>query len=300
MTNTNDIKHDFYFPICYVKTDTKLIEYPTYYYKKMEFRGEEPNLNKEFIACLGSAHTFGRYIERPFPDLLQDNLNMQVLNLGRPAGQPYLCCTENNLLDLVNKSKLCIIQVFSARFSNNSEVRYIGHNHFEYNGTEIPTMEYWKGKLSKYNNNAEKMIQESIETYIKDMKELFDKIKVPKILFWFSKRKPGSLFDPKQKHKSKSNKFYGSFPQLVDNNTILKLKDYVDAYVEVCSSKGLPSKFIKDGKPVELTYTFRERYIKTDKLANQPKTINSYYPSQEMHGLAASKLLPVCRELLDE
>lgn len=262
----------------------------------MYFRGSEPDLSQPYAVCLGSAHTFGRYVNRPYPEILQSNLNMQVLNLGRPAGHPCAYSTSDEIIDLINGSKFCVVQVFSARFSANSEVWYSGFNHFMYGKEKIPTMRYWKGKLSKKNKNTRQIIRESLNTYVEDMKEMFDKINVPIILFWFSKRKPGSLF--LSKHKSNHNKFYGDFPQLIDKDTLDKVRKHTDAYGQVCSTAGLPNKFMKNGKVVKLTYSFRKKYDRGDRLANKAKTSNSYYPSPKMHKLAAKELTPICEGFL--
>ena len=71
----------------------------------------------------------------------------------------------------------------------------------------------------------------------------------------------------------------GDFPQLVDRAAINRLSEYSDGYVDCVCRDGLPQKIF-------------------DKRSGEPVGENTYYPSPEMHLITASKLLPVCRDLI--
>ena len=76
----------------YQKHDDELVDYQLW---KMDglthlFRGPKPvNLNRgEFFICMGAAQTFGRFVPKPFPALVAEKLNLQVLNAGHAGAGP--------------------------------------------------------------------------------------------------------------------------------------------------------------------------------------------------------------------
>jgi hypothetical protein len=287
--------------VAYVEQDEGLIKYDIFKHNKREFRGTRPKWKEDYGICLGSAHTFGRYVETPYPELLQKNLGMQVVNYAIPSATSLCYLSKDTIMDTINGAKFVVIQMLSARTSFNSETCYMGGNRlvrtFDGHEKKISCMQYWRDRLE--NDDPAKLynlISESRASYVKQFSSLLKNIKPKKILFWFSVRKPNHTLSKKNKGYGE---FYGQFPQLVNKDMVNTIRSYADCYVELASKKGLPTKFIdEEGDSIDMEYSFRKKFAPKDPLANKTKSENSYYPSPEMHVQASDLLIPVCDRIL--
>jgi len=271
----------------YQKLDWEVVDYGEYYLNDISrsLRGPEPEYLKkgEYIVCIGASQTFGRFCKKPYPLLLRERLKVEVLNLGR-GGADAVFFQREELLECINNSKLAIVQVMSGRSADNSlfrtsdlsvEVTRVS------DGVKLHVDTAYKELLEEDIELCKKIVAETRRNWVEDYKNLLEKIKVPVILFWFSKRKP----DYKEKYTSRFSLF-GAFPQLVNKGMINEIKEYSDEYVECVSRKGLPQPLISrfTGKPTVVS----------------GKKKNIYYPSPEMHIDAVNLLEPVCKKYLDK
>ncbi|MDA7965977.1 DUF6473 family protein, partial [Ruegeria sp.] len=78
---------------------------------KLAFRGPQRALDKPYVACIGADETFGRFVERPFPAVLEQQLNRRCINLGGLFCGAEALCGDPILQELANKAELCIFQV---------------------------------------------------------------------------------------------------------------------------------------------------------------------------------------------
>ena len=111
---------------------------------------------------------------------------------------------------------------------------------------------------------------------------LLSGIEVPKILFWFAKRKPHYA----QGWDSLAELF-GDYPQLVTGEMVKRVRRHCDGYVECRSRRGTPQRLVD--RFTGETVTVSDEWTAT------PWTENWYYPSPEMHEDAAKALAPICR-----
>jgi hypothetical protein len=245
----------------------------------------------KYITCLGAAQTFGCYAKKPFPVSLSEKLNMPVLNFGIAGARPSFFLKRKTFIKKANEGILSIIQIMSGRRSESNHL-------FNSQGGEM-LMRYSDKKIlgagpaydELIRNNSmkyvEQIVLETRANWLKNMTELLNEIKTPKILFWFSVRQP----DYKIGYKNTAELF-GDFPQFITQEMVEKIKPYANKYIEVISSEGLPQKLISRFTNKETTI------IKRQDLGGNFKTVNDYYPSPTMHILAAQKLQPACEELL--
>lgn len=255
----------------YSLLDQELIDYHPFLLGDVRFRGPPPDLSKPYFTCLGSAYTFGRYCENPYPRLLSRSLNIPALNMGRGGVSPafYL---QGELLTHLNNSVFCIIQIMSARAFDGSDKIY-------------PNVEENAHQLWRTVIKDQKALLEAVtaarDRYVVQMIQLLTAITVPKILFWFSKRTPTYQINFKNLHQ-----VFGHAPQLVNQDMVDQIKPYTDRYVTCVTDSGLPHDLIKDQTLV---------YINN---VNGMSCKNSYYPSQQMHLEAATSLEPAARSLI--
>lgn len=250
------------------------------------YRGPAVDRGKPYIACLGAAQTFGRFSHWPFPFLLSQGLQHQVLNLGVGGAGPRLFDSEA-YLDIVNKAEIAIVQVLAARSEGNSlfdNSRSGSLNGIRLSDGKEMRFEEFLDSLMKSHALAvvQQAIRETRENYVRSLARLLDRIKVPKILFWLSTRGPDVEDD-----YSTAIRLLGPFPQLVNRAMIDELKPHCDAYVECVTSQGLPQPLWPAPERIDGT------------LIKEGMLINNYYPSPAMHVEAATRLLPECRAMLN-
>lgn len=281
----------------YAKRDFEIVDYQMYRLKGTQerFRGPKPQTLEKgrYFVCLGAAQTLGRFCEKPYPILLQEQFNIPVLNLSEGGAIPDWFLQRRELIDYINNAKFAIIQVMSARTVSNSlfESRLTGLKVIKRDSgvsvsadaayTELIQMKDW--------DKLRKIVAETRQNWVDSYKHLLEEIKIPKTLLWFSTRKPQCQENYEElEHEWQ---LFKAFPQLVNLDMINQIKSHCEEYVECISSRGLPQLLVSrfTGKPV----------INTN-FQGVEKTHNNYYPSPEMHIDAASALQPVCKHYLEQ
>ena len=108
----------------YQHEDINIIDYAltTPAGSKVDLRGPVPDLDKPYIVALGAAQTFGRFVERPYSAIIQEKTGMPVLNLGMSGAGPSFFLLRPELMSLINRSALAIVQVMSGRSTSNSRM----------------------------------------------------------------------------------------------------------------------------------------------------------------------------------
>lgn len=283
----------------YQKPDAAFIDYDLYAFGRMEqsFRGPAPDLSKPYVACLGSAHTFGRYVAHPFPSILQEELGMTVANWGAGGGGPGFFLRDSGLLEAASNAEVCVIQVMSARSLSNRlfQVKPKRNSHVKavseamqdlFPHVDFDTFTFAHNMLNQLADVDEEKFRE-VEAEMKAawvarMRLLLDSIYTRKILFWFSER------EPDEAARQREDKAMLKYPQHVDRQMIDAVSPHVDLVVKAVSGVGMPQALLVDGEPVLSTPW------------GVPVSENRYYPSPEMHVVAAAALRDPIQSLLDD
>jgi len=284
----------------YARPDWEVVDYQIYSLDpevidrqsntELLLRGPKPNNlgNGQYFVCIGGAQTFGRFCKKPYPTLLQERFALQTLNLGRGGAGPSFFSNDNEkLLKYINNARFAVIQVMSGRSASNSlfNSRGLGAYQRKSDRTWIGCDDAFKQLVEQGDKySLKKIVSETRQNWTKDFIYLLRQIIVPKILFWFSVRKP--------RYREKYNDVYrlfGQFPQLVNSAMINQLKKYSDHYIQCVSSKGLPQLLINRFTGI--------RTIVEDEWGGTWNN-NWYYPSPEMHIDAANSLEKVLRKYM--
>jgi len=279
-------------PLGYQDKDAHIIDYEVYQLSGVFgfFRGPRVT-SREYIACVGSAHTFGRFAPLPFPRLISGALGVETLNLGRGGVGPGLPLGNPALLEYINRARVVIIQVLSGRSQSNSLFRTIRDGMIGTNladGRELSAPDFYSWLLGQGTDLAKKIVAETRENYVTAMTRMLDSIRPPKILFWFSVRAP----EYQEQWELPVWRLWGEFPHMVNREMVDRMRAHTDRYVECISRRGLPQPlFGRDGKQA----SFKASLPTQGEIV---RTENRYYPSPEMHEDGAAVLIPVCRELL--
>ena len=278
-------------PEPYYISDAHLMDYQVYRLPGVNalFRGP-PVESDEYVACIGAAQTFGRFVQEPFPALLSKALDIDVLNLGHGGKGPSFHLGTEGVMDYVNRAKLVVVQILSGRSQSNSLFTLDRHGMYGTSrGQKMSADNFYNWLLEQDAETIAEVVAETRANYVASMKKLLDAIKPPKILFWFSVRTP--KYD--ERHEPPAWRLFGEFPQLVNAEMVAELRGHADRYVECVSRNGLPQNIVdRNGAPAE--------FLSHMKSPTEPVMSgeNTYYPSPEMHVEAAALLAPVCRMLL--
>jgi MoaA/NifB/PqqE/SkfB family radical SAM enzyme len=277
--------------IYYARLDGDFIDYQVYSIEGVApygFRGPSPGgkIPKDFVSCIGAAQTFGRFVEHPYPALLQQKIaELPVLNLGLPGAGPAAYLLSPSIIELVNNGNSAIIQIFSGRSASNRHFKSSGFSNGKRisDGADISALNAFIEIYQNYTlDQIKDIVEETTVNWLADFKVLLEQIRVPKILLWFSVKAP-----PQTHNLESRESLLGSFPHLVTQELLTDLTPYAQKYVEVITKRGIPQKiYSADGKEIELM------------ICGKMTTKNTYYPSPEMHMDVADALTPVLKTLL--
>jgi hypothetical protein len=245
------------------------------------FRGPAFDQSKPYVACMGAAQTFGRFVDRPYPAILAERFGSQFVNLGVGAAGP-LWFDAPQYIDLANQAKFVIVQVLSGRsesnslFDNSSTGGLMGVRKAD---KRLMRFEEFLTELmeTESRDRVKEIILETRASYLHNMMNLLQHIYRPKIFFWFSRRSP----DYKEGFGTPWE-LLGEYPQLVNQAMVDMLRPYIDHYVECISSRGFPQKLWQSDNRIDGT-ELEDGWL-----------VNQYYPTPEMHQEAAELLAPAC------
>lgn len=251
------------------------------------YRGPAVDLSRPYMVCIGAAQTFGRFVDRPFPRLLAERLGIQVLNLGVGGAGPRVFDTPDHLA-VINGARLAVVQVLSGRSAGNS--LFDNSTTGDHRGIRVADGEQMRFEEflrelvdSGPTNLVRRAVRETRSEYVAGYKSLFEHIRVPTVLLWWSSRAPAYVDD-----YSSARGLLREFPQLVNLATLNEMRRYSGALLECTSSLGIPQELPDFDEAIEGT-----------KLENG-KVVNRYYPSPQMHAEVAERLEPLCRPYLPD
>lgn len=265
----------------YQNTDKNIIDYQQFILGGKAFRGPLPKkmYSKDKITFLGAAQTFGRFVRLPFPTITGSLFDLDTLNLGYAGAGASFYLKNPYIISQAQNARVAVIQVMSGRSCANSifdtpEGRNtLTRRSDGANMTDGPGYTWLLKELGA--DRAVSIVRESQEKWVDEMISLAKKISIPKILFWFSGR--STEFTPRGENTAA---LMGEFPHFISTQMITEVKPYFSAYVECVSRRGLP-------------YQLRDRYTGeaiSVNFAGSTRTINTYYPSAQMHLDAAIAL----------
>lgn len=296
----------------YVLRDWEVIDYCCYELAGtgLWFRGPEPPSLRagDYFTAIGAAQTFGCFCLKPYPALLEERLGRRALNLGYSGAGPKFFLRNPALIDYINRSAFCIIQVMSGRSTSNALFDSpvgLAHGRRRADGTPIMGQQIFAEQIAheltrvplprklvrslvRFSGTrlpaVERLVRETKDNWLTEYRALLASITVPKIFFWFSERTP--TFRPSF-HSAPA--LLGRFPHLVDQNMIDTLRPLVDHYVECVSTRGRPQRLFSrfTGEQVTVDCTW-DRKVPADgdgegiALYSGVWKTNRYYPTPEM------------------
>lgn len=283
----------------YQRDDQNILDYQLWKYADLFFRGPKTDFASPYFSALGAAQVFGRFVEEPFPSILAKKLGIPAFNAGSSGAGPSFFLQRPELINTVNRGKFTIIHMMSGRSVSNSWLkvsknqgvlskRSLAGSIWNEKGQGVFAEDAYKELLSML--PTEDLLSLRIENrfiYVQQMRQLLEEIKTPKILLYWSTRKPEY-----SETITSIGGFWGGFPHFVNRQVINQLRPYADMYLEVVGNPGLPQALhnCKTNDPILM---WPEDKFPDVKL----RCHNHYYPSPEMNVDVANELVTTCQSI---
>lgn len=282
----------------YTLRDHDIVDYEFFELKGvpgLQFRGPafDPDSSPDFFSCIGAAQTMGIYIQKPYPQLLSKALEMPSLNLAMGAAWPGFFADNDNIIAQVNKGRFLILQVMSARGEPSSRYEATGAVEMlrdRKTGEVLHSGAAWARVKQGTPEQVQQHLKEIRASWVGNYQRLLAKVKVPVILFWYSKREQDELIDLNTAVMEKS---MGEFPQFVDAACVRAVRELCDGYAECYSTRNTGHPLVNrfTGEPTVADFAVFGRGF------DIKETFNFYYPSPEMHEDAVPPLVAAINAL---
>lgn len=206
---------------------------------RLVFRGPKADLRAPYIACLGGSETYGKFIPTPYPDHLEEMLEIQVANLGCVNAGPEVYVQERELMQAVSRAAACVVQITGAQNLSNRYFSVHPRRNDRFTGptpllralfrqvdfTEFSFTRHLMYVLQNHSPDRFAVLAEELRlAWVSRMKDLLAQLRCPTVLLWLADGPPparGRQID------------LGREPMLVDAEMVAAIKPLVTSYVEM-------------------------------------------------------------------
>lgn len=209
---------------------------------KLTFRGPARRLTGSYVAFLGGTETYGKFIEKPFPALVEQASGLKCVNLGVPNAGVDVFANDGSVIDIARKARVTVLQVMSAHNTSN---RFYGvhprrNDRFvkpskimqslfrDVDFTEFHFTRHLLGQICVTAPDRFAILRDELrEAWVARMRLLIRQIGGRVVLLWFADHAPDAEQGPTG---------LGADPMLVDRLMLEELRPLVTEIVEVVVS----------------------------------------------------------------
>lgn len=234
--------------MAYEKHGENPIDYHHCRYKKskIQFRGPKRQERKGGFAFVGGTETYGKYVERPFAELVETATGVPCFNLGAMNAGIDVFLNEEAVLEICDDAACTIVQVMGAQNMSNRfySVHPRRNDRFlrastllqtiyrEVDFTEFAFTRHMLGALKKMSPEKFTTVEAELKiAWVARMELFLSRLRTPrKILLWVSDRSPDA--------KGLSDRFGGE-PLFIDREMMDSLRPHVDDIVQITVPRAL-------------------------------------------------------------
>ena len=204
----------------------------------LTLRGPRKDAEGDYVAMLGGSETYGKYVQYPFPDLVEAVTGVPVLNFGVMNAGIGAFSDDPEVVELCSGARATVVQGLGAQ--NMSNPLYSVHARRNdrvlgatpalkelYGGLDLTEVHFTRHLMNKLKRLSEDHFAEVREilrdAWVAHMRGLLGRIDSEVVLLWISTRapqEPEDLADPTD-------------PLFVDRRMLAALKDRVHTFVEI-------------------------------------------------------------------
>lgn len=230
-------------------------EYPG---SKLRFRGPQRKLEGHYAAFLGGTDTYGKFIEQPFPALIEARTGVKCVNFGWPNAGVDVYLNDIGVLMATAKASVTVLQVpcvtnMTNRFysvhprRNDRFLEASGTLRAIYGEVDFTEFHFVRHMLKRLKNVSEErfstVIEEIQTAWMSRMQLLLHKIDSKVILLWMSARKP-------EEHASQTQVEFD--PICVTRKMVEMLRPMADHMIEVVAGDAIKTEGTKGMRFSEL------------------------------------------------
>lgn len=187
--------------------ETEILSYSPCRYgaSRMLFRGPRKRLDQPYLAFVGGTETYGKFIEKPFPVLVEKAMRQTCVNFGCVNGGIDAFVNDGTVMDICGKADLTVVQVMGANLLSNRffSVHPRRNDRFLrastvlqaiYHDVDFSEFSFTRHMLSALHSKSierfETVVCELREAWLARMRRLLDQIGENVVLLWFSEYAP--------------------------------------------------------------------------------------------------------------
>ncbi len=208
---------------------------------RQRFRGPKPDLSRPYISFIGGSETYGKFVEQPFPALVEEALDFTCANWGTPGAGPSFFLKDPAVLEACSNSKVCVVSVMGAVAMSNRLYSVFKRRNSRVRNTSaglqamFPDLKLEEFRFAHnmlrqmYRGNPAnfKVVEiELKEAWVARMRELLDEIETCRVLFWISERTPDEKWSTDQRGT------FVTHPAFVDRDMLEAIAPMADLVVE--------------------------------------------------------------------
>lgn len=217
----------------------------TYGFSKVPFRGPRRPTDGRYALFLGGSDTFGKYVPKPYPDLVETAIGEVCVNLGCQSAGPDVFLQDSAIGSLCHDAAAVVVQILSAVNLSNRYYkvhprrndRFIGPTdalldlYPEIDFAEIAFTGHLIARLQNVDPDRFAQVEQALQaTWLRRMKALIGQADGPVLLIWLATRAPG--------HPSGPDAHPATDPMLVTREMLDELWPYVADIIEVEAPHG--------------------------------------------------------------
>lgn len=208
---------------------------------RLVFRGPRRRLQGDYVAIFGGTETYGKFIERPFPDLVEDRVGAVCVNFGCVNAGIDAFVHDTELMDAANRARVTVVQIMGAQNMSNRlysvhprrNDRFVKASSMlqaiyrEVDFTEFHFTRHMLTKLQCIGPDRFTMVREELkQAWSARMNLLLQRVSSPVLLLWFADHAPPARDDTGMQD-----------PCFVDRDMIEELRPRVADIVELKASR---------------------------------------------------------------
>jgi hypothetical protein len=168
---------------------------------RMLFRGPRRRLDRPYLAFVGGTETYGKFIEKPFPVLVEKAMRQTCANFGCVNGGIDVFLNDSTIMEICNAADMTIVQIMGANHLSNRfysvhprrNDRFLHAStvlHAIYHDVDFSEFSFTRHMLSALHAKSlerfDIVVQELREAWIARMRNMLGQIGPRSILLWFS------------------------------------------------------------------------------------------------------------------
>ncbi len=274
---------------CETLGDAALDYFPCRYgASKLTFRGPRRRLEGDYVAYLGGLETFGKFMETPFPALVEQDTGLRSVNLGCANVGIDAYLKDNALMEVCAGARATVIQIMGAQNMSNrfytvhprrndrfvSASKLLLRIYPEVDFTEFHFTRHMLTTLAETCPDRFDMVREELRhAWVARMRTLIERTDGKAVLLWLAGHAPDQ---PGQASIRRAE------PLFVERDMIEAVRCHADAMVEVVATRDE----VTEGND-ELIFAKTERPAAQEMLG------------PFAHRRAAFELAPVLKQLIE-